>query len=160
MVLCSVIQVRSRDHCMQTTQECRWWLIHPDFETHGQSHLKSETGSTSGPTKLISVKQKLKKNKKSDHKRCCFHALSTAIKFSCYYWKKRRGPFTLRVEPHHSESDFVVSVPNFQWRLVWQVNWKCYEPNKAMSLSRSLFAWCGLTISDCESEGEIFPLMF
>ena len=45
------------------------------------------------------------------------------------------------------------SVPNYQWHckknrihLVWQVNCKYYEPNKAMSLSRLLFAWCGLTI--------------
>ena len=58
------------------------------------------------------------------------------------------------------------SVPNHQWhqewncfRLVWQVNWKCYEPNKAMSLLRSLFDWCGLTISQrhlhfCENRYE------
>ena len=39
------------------------------------------------------------------------------------------------------------SVPNFQRRLVWQVNWKYYELNKVMLLSRSLFTWCGLTIS-------------
>ena len=36
----------------------------------------------------------------------------------------------------------------FTATLVWKVNWKYYEPNKAMSLSRSLFAWCGLTITD------------
>ena len=40
-------------------------------------------------------------------------------------------------------------VPNFQRRLVWQVNRKYYESNKAISLSRSLFAWCGLTIMVC-----------
>ena len=30
---------------------------------------------------------------------------------------------------------------------MWQVNWKYYEPNKATSLSRSLFAWRGWNIS-------------
>ena len=44
------------------------------------------------------------------------------------------------------------SVPNFQRHLVWQVNWKYAEPNKVMSLSRSLFARCGLTIKVRESK--------
>ena len=40
-------------------QECRQQLIHPDFETHRQSHPKSETEGASGPTKWTSVQQKL-----------------------------------------------------------------------------------------------------
>ena len=53
-----------------------------------------------------------------------------------------------------SESDFArqiaakwVSVPNFQRHLVRQVNWKYCNANKAMSLLRLSFAWCGSTIS-------------
>ena len=47
--------------CMQATKEYVRRLIHPDFETHGQSHPKSETEGTSGPTKWTSVREKLKK---------------------------------------------------------------------------------------------------
>ena len=42
----------------------------------------------------------------------------------------------VKLHQSESKSDFVC-----------QENWKYYEPNKAMLLSRSLFAWCGLTIS-------------
>ena len=35
----------------------RWW-IHPDLETHGQSHPKSETQGTSGSIKLTLDQQK------------------------------------------------------------------------------------------------------
>ena len=48
---------------MQATKERMHRSIHPDFETHGQSHSKSETEGTSGPTKWTSVQQKLLKNK-------------------------------------------------------------------------------------------------
>ena len=44
---------------MQVIKVHWWWSIHPDFETHGKSHLKSKTESTSGPTKWTSVQQKL-----------------------------------------------------------------------------------------------------
>ena len=53
----------SGDRCTQATKERRRRLIHPDFETHGQSHPKSETEGTSGPTKRTSVQQKFKKIK-------------------------------------------------------------------------------------------------
>ena len=41
-------------------------------------------------------------------------------------------------KPFHSRNRGKMdSVPNFQQCLVWQVNWKYYELNKAMLLSRS-----------------------
>ena len=51
----------SGDCCMQATKEHEQQSIHPHFETHGQSHLKSETEGAIGPTKWTSVQQKLKK---------------------------------------------------------------------------------------------------
>ena len=33
----------SPDHCTQATKERKLQWIHPDFETHGQSHPKSKT---------------------------------------------------------------------------------------------------------------------
>ena len=44
---------------MQMTKEC----IHTDFKTHGQSHTKSETEGTSGPSKFTLVQQKFQKQK-------------------------------------------------------------------------------------------------
>ena len=49
---------------MQATKERRQQLIHPDFETHAQSHPKSKTEHTRGPTKWTSVQQKIKKKKR------------------------------------------------------------------------------------------------
>ena len=48
----------SRDCFVQVTKECRWWWIHHDFETRGQSYPKSETECTNGPTKWTLVQQK------------------------------------------------------------------------------------------------------
>ena len=47
----------SADHCTKVTKEHRQRSSHPDFETHGQSHPKSETEGTSGRTKWILVQQ-------------------------------------------------------------------------------------------------------
>ena len=40
---------------MQTIKECRQRSIHHDFETHGQSHLKSETVGTSVPQNYLLI---------------------------------------------------------------------------------------------------------
>ena len=43
----------------------------------------------------------------------------------------------LNFQRHHVQNRFC---------FVWQLNEKYYEPKKAVSLSRSICAWCGLTI--------------
>ena len=47
---------------MQETKDCKQQSIHPDFETHRQSHLKAGIEGTSGPTKWIPVQQNHFKN--------------------------------------------------------------------------------------------------
>ena len=45
------VRVDSEDHCMQPSEEGRWWCIQPGFKTHRQSQLRSKTDSTNGSTK-------------------------------------------------------------------------------------------------------------
>ena len=51
--------VYEEDHYTQAREERGRWWIHPGFETHGQSQLKSGTESTSGSTKWWLAPQNL-----------------------------------------------------------------------------------------------------
>ena len=42
------MRVDPEDISHASNRDHRWWCIHPDFKTHGQSQLKSETESTNG----------------------------------------------------------------------------------------------------------------
>ena len=66
---------------------CRGQILayHPGFETHGQSHLKSKTDGTSGPTKWTSIQQKFSLVCTACHK--IYLILDTILKdIRCLKW--------------------------------------------------------------------------